>query len=156
MAPLIKQLGRAPDMTVEQMARERDLIDQLNRNAASAFAGQEASIAALASLFRPIAGGRVTTAGLGVFTAEVLGCTVSLTGGNQRITFDEQRTIPTGKTFPTYIPLAIAFAGNLDRLYCATNTTQLAFFDFVLRNSAGGAVDPAVTPIAMAFLVFEA
>lgn len=152
--PRIKQKGQQRGMTNEQLWRERDLIDQINRQGKwleERLASLEAFIEPMMLIGRPVASGRITTGGGVITINETRNCTVTLTGGNQRVTFADERPRASGS--PHYTPVAVPITAS-GRMYMATNYNT-TFFDFVLRNDAGGTIDPAVTGIAMAFVVFD-
>lgn len=153
MAPLIKQLGKSPEMTVAQMARERDLIDQINRRFTE-MGDQIALLVAFSKIGRLVCAGRCGTNGTGgISFSEVVGATVSVASPDLRITFDKVR--PTGTNGPTYHAYAVAFTAASARFYHDSSVAAAEFCEIRLRDGGGGLVNVATTAVNLALFVLD-
>jgi hypothetical protein len=92
--PRIKQKGIDRGMTPEQIRRERDLVDQINKANKDQLTREESLEGRVTALeeIRIIAAGRVSTNGVGGFSSnQTRGCTVTISGAELIITLDTPR-----------------------------------------------------------------
>jgi hypothetical protein len=134
--PRIKQKGTQRGMTTEQLWRERDLIDQINKGSKSV-SDRVSQLENLNTFGRIIGMAAVLTDGAGGFTYNFgRGITVSISGTRLRVTFSPER--PTVGSEPHY-------EARYTAIGVGTRTSTMTAYtaagcNLVVRNAGGGEV----------------
>jgi hypothetical protein len=147
--PRIKQKGIDRGMTPEQIRRERDLVDQINKankEQLTREARLEDRVTALEEI-RIIAAGRVSTNGVGGFSSnQTRGCTVTISGTDLLITLDTPR--------PGSAPFHHQFTGTYQTgsfrspMISTYNASQIGV---TAKNEANVTISAATNSVTMAF-----
>jgi hypothetical protein len=143
MARLIKLLGTPVEQDARLVARERDLIDQINR----ALQERDAEVTGLKPTFRTIAAGRVQMNGGGGFTInEALGCRLSVSGSDLRLDFDEEQPLPL-----RYNVVGTRIGGNTRAQFLTLYSATACIIR--ITDMGGGIESFAATMLSYAFTV---
>jgi hypothetical protein len=135
--PRIKQKGIDRGMTPEQIRRERDLVDQINKRLTTGQADLT-EVQSLLTAPRTIGVAHVRTDGAGGFTFNLAGgITITLAGTRLRVNFSPER--PTVGGEPHYYVHYMA-VGTGTRTSTVT-TYGPASCDLVVRNSGGAEIN---------------
>lgn len=151
--PRIKQLGPRPKMTPEEIRRERDLIDQINKRAGgidATVATIDDRVAALEDI-RIIAAGRVSTNGVGGFSSnQSRGCVVTISGAELIITLNTPR--------PGTAPFHHQFAGTYQTSGFRSpmiSTYNARTVGVTARADTGGLISASTNSVTLVFTITD-